>query len=90
MWKFNVHKIKQKECSLFFILGSLIVNLNFLIFCCLGIYYLKSKIITSKFDFSVKIIFLFFFVIFFSTSLSFIKALYFGDYEYIDLVKLTK
>ena len=39
-----------------FIIGTLIVNLNLLVFCCLGIYYLKSKIITTKFNFSIKII----------------------------------
>ena len=46
------------------ILGSFIVNLNFFIFCCLGIYYLRSKILTTKFDFILKLIFLFFFIIF--------------------------
>ena len=48
-----------------FILGTLIVNLNLLLFCCLGIYYLKSKVVTTKFDFSIKIIFLFVVIIFF-------------------------
>ena len=48
-----------------FILGTLIVNVNLLLFCCLGIYYLKSKVVTTKFDFSIKIIFLFFFNNFF-------------------------
>ena len=36
-----------------FILGGLIVNVNLLLFCCLGIFYLKSKILTIKFDFSI-------------------------------------
>ena len=48
-----------------FILGTLIVNLNLLLFCCLGIYYLKLKVVTTKFDFPIKIIFLFFLIIFF-------------------------
>ena len=73
-----------------FILGSLIVNLNLVLFCCLGIYYLKSKILTTKFDFSIKIIFLFFFILFFSTSLSLIKSLYFEEYDSTALNRLVK
>ncbi len=59
------------------ILGNLLVNINLLLFCCLGVYYLKSKILTTKFDFSIKIIFLFFFILFFLKALSFIKNLFF-------------
>ena len=73
-----------------FILGSLIVNLNFLLFCCLGIYYLKSKILTTKFDFILKIIFIFFFIIFFSTLLTFLKSIYFDEYLSSNLTKLVK
>jgi len=73
-----------------FILGNLIVNLNLILFCILGIFYLRSKILTTKFNISIKIIFLLFFAIFFSTSLSFIKSLYFEGYEYIHLVRLIK
>ena len=73
-----------------FILGSLIVNLNFLLFCCLGIYYLKSKILTTKFDFILKIIFIFFFIIFFSTLLAFLKSIYFDEYLSSNLTKLVK
>ena len=40
------------------ILGSLIVNLNLLLFCSLGIYYLISKNLKFKFDFATKVIFL--------------------------------
>ena len=69
-----------------FILGSLIVNLNFLLFCCLGIYYLKSKILRTKFDFLIKIIFLLFLIIFFSTSLNFVKTLYFQGYASINVI----
>ena len=58
-----------------FILGSLIVNMNLLLFCCLGIFYLRTKILTIKFDFPIKIIFLFFFIIFFSTILSLIRSI---------------
>ena len=73
-----------------FVLGSLIVNVNLLLMCCLGIYHLKSKILKTKFDFSIKIIFLFFLIIFFSTALSFIKSLYIEGYEYDNLSKLVK
>jgi len=73
-----------------FILGNLITNINILLFCCLGIFYLRSKILTTEFTISIKIVFLFFFIIFFSTSLSFIQSLYFQEYEYVDLVRLVK
>ena len=73
-----------------FILGNLIINLNLILFCVLGIFHLRSKILTTKYNLSIKIIFLLFFAIFFSTSLSFIKSLYFEGYEYIHLVRLIK
>ena len=73
-----------------FILGSLIVNLNFILFCCLGIYYLKSKILTTKFNFFIKIIFLFFFIIFLSTALGLIQSLYFEEYNSANLERLVK
>ena len=69
-----------------FILGSFIVSVNLLLICCLGIYHLRSKVLTTKFDFSIKIIFLFFLIIFFSTSLSFLKTLYFEGYDSINVV----
>ena len=72
-----------------FILGSLIVNLNFLLFCCLGINYLKAKILTTKFDFILKIIFIFFFIIFFSTLLTLLKSIYFDEYLSSNLTKLV-
>ena len=73
-----------------FILGSLFVNLNLLLFCCLGVYYLKSKILTTKFNFSIKIIFLFFFILFLSTALSLIKSLYLEEYDNTNLERLVK
>ena len=73
-----------------FIIGSFVVNLNLLIFCCLGIYYLRSKIFKTKFDLSIKVIFLFFIVILFSTSLSFIKTLYFEGFDQASLERLFK
>ena len=72
------------------IAGSLIVNINLIIFCALGIYYLKSKILKFNFDFTFKIIFLFFVLIVFSTSLSFIKSLYFEDASDVHLARLIK
>jgi len=69
-----------------FVLGSLIVNLNLVLVCCLGFYHLKFKIITTKLNKTLKIIFIFFLAIFFSTSLSFLKTLYFHGFESISLV----
>ena len=54
-----------------FIIGSLVVNFNLLLFCCLGIFYLKSKILSTKYDFAIKIIFLFFLIVFLSSTLNF-------------------
>ena len=73
-----------------FVLGTFITNINLVLFCCLGIFHLRSKILTTEFDLAIKIIFLFFFVIFFSTSLDFLKSLYLNEYEYYDLIKLVK
>ena len=74
-----------------FILGSLVVNFNLFLFCCLGIYYLKSKILLTRYDFIIKIIFLFFFIVFVSTTISVIKPHYFdGDQTDINLVRFTK
>ena len=73
-----------------FIFGNLITNINIVLFCILGIFHLRSKIFEIKFNLPIKIIFLFFFLIFFSTSLSFIKSLYFEGYETIQLIRLTK
>ena len=73
-----------------FIFGNLITNINLVLFCVLGIFHLRSKILTTEFNLPIKIIFLLFFVIFFSTSFSFIKSLYFEGYEYIHLARLTK
>jgi len=73
-----------------FIIGNLAINLNIVLFCLLGCVNLKSKIIKTKYDFLIKIIFLLFFVVIFSTGLSFIKSLYFGGYEYENLIKFIK
>ena len=66
------------------IIGSFIVNLNLFLFCCLGIYYLKSNIFTTKLDFSIKIIFLLFAVLLFSTSLNFAKVFYLEGFSGIN------
>ena len=73
-----------------FILGNFIININLVLFCIFGIFHLRSKILTTKFDFTLKIIFFLFLVVFFSTSLSFIKSLYFEEYEYTNLIRLIK
>ncbi len=73
-----------------FILGNLITNINLLLFCCFGIFHLKSKILSIKYDLIIKIIFWFFIIVFFSTVLSFLKSLYFDEYEHINFVRLIK
>ena len=73
-----------------FIIGNLATNIVFLLFCCLGIFHLRSKIFTIKFNFPLKIIFLFFLLVLFSTTLNFLESLYFGEYENSDLIKLIK
>ena len=73
-----------------FILGNLIINLNLVLFCILGIFYLRSKILTTKYDLVIKIIFLFFFIILFSTCLSFIRSVYFEGFQDVHLSRLIK
>jgi len=73
-----------------FVLGNLILNINILLFCILGIFHLKTKILTTKLNFPLKIIFLFFILIFFSTILSFIMSKYFGYYNKSNLEQLIK
>ena len=68
-----------------FILGSLIVNLNVLLFCFGGIFYLRSKIFKHKYPNIINIVFLLFLLIFISTAVSFIKTLYFNNYNDWDL-----
>ena len=66
-----------------FIIGNAFININVILFCLLGIFNLRSKILKTKFDFSIKIIFLFFCIILLSTIISFIKSLYFEENQYI-------
>ena len=73
-----------------FILGNFVINLNIIVFCILGIVILKSKILTTKFNFPIKIIFLLFLVILLSTGLSFIISLYHEDYNQVNLERLIK
>ena len=73
-----------------FIIGNSAININVVLFSLLGCFKLKSKIIKTQYDFLIKIIFLLFLVIIFSTGLSFIKTLYFGGYEYENLVRFIK
>ena len=74
-----------------FILGSLVVNFNLFLFCCLGIFYLKSKILRTKYNFAIKIIFLFFLIVFLSSTLNVIKSQYFDGYDSdLNFVRFSK
>jgi len=73
-----------------FIIGNLVTNLNLLLFCCLGIFYLRKKILTNKLNLPLKIISLFFLLVLFSTSLNFVGSLYAGENEKSDLYQLIK
>ena len=73
-----------------FLFGSSVVNINSFLFCCLGIYHLRSKIFILKFNLSLKIIFLFFLTIFISTGLSFIKSIYFNGYDHESFARFVK
>jgi len=86
----NIVNILFSLFPLSFILGNFALNLNTLLLCCVGIFSLKSKIFTTRLNFYLKIIFLFFFIILFSTSLSFIDLFLYEEYEEIHLTRLLK
>ena len=73
-----------------FMLGAFFLNLNFLLFCCFGLYYLRSEIFKHKYNNIIKVIFSFFLVVFISTSISFIKVLYFDNYYDWELDRFLK
>jgi len=73
-----------------FIFGNLVTNSNLILFCLLAIFNIKSKIKKIKLNFSLKIIFLFFFIVFFSTSINLIKTLYFDGYSDVSSSNLLK
>ena len=73
-----------------FIFGNFITNINSLLLCIFGIFLLKSKILEIKYDRIIKIIFIFFLIIFFSTGLSFLKSFYLEGYEHSNFVRLVK
>jgi len=73
-----------------FILGNLATNINILLFCGYAILHLKSRIFKIKFDFSLKIVFLFFLFVFFSTLLSFLKSSFFQEQDDMALFRLIK
>ena len=73
-----------------FIFGNLITNINILLFCFLGIFHLKDRILKEEYNFIIKIILSFFLVILFSTVISFTKSIYFGEYDNGDLTRLIK
>lgn len=72
------------------ICGSFIVNLNFLLFCLMGIIILKSKILKVKLNLPFKIIFLFFCFIILSTFVSLVVHLYNEESGYVDFNNLIK
>ena len=73
-----------------FFFGNLATNINFILFCLLAIYNLKSKIFSIKFNLPLKIIVFLFFIIFLSTAISFFKSFFFTGYEYSYLERLIK
>jgi len=73
-----------------FIFGNLITNINFLLFCCLGIFHLKFSNLPKKLNFPIKIIFLFFVIVLFSTSLSYMESFYSSEYEQSEFSRLIK
>ena len=73
-----------------FILGNLVTNLNLILFCLLAILNIKSKITEIKINFSLKIIFLFFFIVFLSTAINLITTLYFEGYSDVSSNNLFK
>ena len=73
-----------------FIFGNLVTNLNFFLFCCLGIFHLRSKILTNKLNLPLKIISLFFLLVLFSTTFNFAESLYLGEYNKNDSTQLIK
>ncbi len=73
-----------------FIFGNLVTNVNLVLFCFLGILKLRSKILSENFNLPLKAIFLFFLIVFTSTSLSYLKAIYLDEYQSYELTKLTK
>jgi len=73
-----------------FVMGSFIVNINTTLFCILGIFCLKSKITKTNYTFIIKVLFLFFVLIFISTFIDVAKIFYNTGYEKIHLERLIK
>ena len=73
-----------------FIFGNLVTNVNILVFCCIGLFYLRSNISMNKINFPFKLIFLFFLLILFSTFLNFIESFYSEGYEKSYVARLSK
>ena len=72
------------------VFGNLTTNINLVLFCSLGIFKLRSKILSENFGLPLKAIFLFFSIVFLSTVLSFSKAIYIDEYQSYELTKLIK
>jgi hypothetical protein len=71
-----------------FIAGGLFINLNILLFCLVGIFYIKSNYIKIKFNLPTKIIFIFFLLIVLSTSINFIITFYYDGFSNLNTVPL--
>ena len=101
-FKENLYKIKNLSFDLIFfinlffcifpltyILGNLLLNLNLLILCLLGIIYLKKKLFYFKPDLFITGIILFFFLICFSTLIN-LNLLSHEEFEITKLENLFK
>ena len=73
-----------------FVMGTFIVNINTILFCILGIFCLKSKIIETNYNLIIKLLFLFFSLIFLSTLINVSTIFYYTGYEKIHLERLIK
>jgi len=73
-----------------FILGNLVININIVLFCFLGILNLKSKIFTTALNLPIKIILSFFVIIIFSTIITFASELYVEGYKNLNPTNLIK
>ena len=75
-----------------YILGNLLINLNILILCILGIVYLNKSVFSFRPNFFFKLIILFFFVVLFSTAINIVSfdqkdSLYFLKTNYDNTIK---
>ena len=75
-----------------YILGNLLINLNILILCILGIIYLNKSVFSFRPNFFFKLIILFFFLVLFSTAINIVSfdqkdSVYFLKTNYDNTIK---